>query len=533
MKASRARPGLSARVAPMVRRILALGVLGLASYGLVAAGELADRLGGLVASWQLFPWASRLLALGLGGAGSLGLASSLLGLGLVLVSAIAGRWYCSFLCPLGGLQDLVALIARPRLGFGRPLPGPRLALLTLALALVAAGLPSLASWIDPWSSLGRFAGYALGPLARLLERADILGFDPWLCVFSVAAMAGILILAGLKGRWFCGQVCPLGTALGGLNRLAPLRLRLDGSTCISCGRCEEVCVGSCISAEKRELDESRCVYCLSCLGDCPVGAIYYGPRRASSVPRMGASGQGISRGRFLASFGGGVLALAAGALGRGRFLPGLGGGPGGLMPGPVSPPGAGSRARLEATCTGCGLCVARCPSAVLQPGGLESGLLGAFLPRLDHSLSYCQFDCTICLDLCPSGALERLGLATKKLTKIGNASLVREKCVVFTQGTKCGSCAEHCPTGAVRMVEGERGLPEPVFHEDICIGCGACHYACPVRPQRAITVSGLAVHRLAQAPAKDLFKLPDLKAQADKAGPGSPETGEDPEAFPF
>jgi ferredoxin len=111
------------------------------------------------------------------------------------------------------------------------------------------------------------------------------------------------------------------------------------------------------------------------------------------------------------------------------------------------------------------------------------------------------------------------------LTKIGNATLVKERCIVFKNRSKCGACAEHCPTGAVRMVVGETGLPEPVFTSSICIGCGACHHACPAKPERAISVSGLAVHATAERPSPALFESEDGGA-ARTPGVGA-------EGFPF
>jgi ferredoxin len=119
-----------------------------------------------------------------------------------------------------------------------------------------------------------------------------------------------------------------------------------------------------------------------------------------------------------------------------------------------------------------------------------------------------------------------MSLERKKITKIGDAALVKERCIVFTNKTKCGSCAEHCPTGAVRMVDAPTGIPEPIFNSSICIGCGACHFACPARPERAISVSGLAVQGIAERPSLDLFG-----GKPSESGEGADEpSGED---FPF
>jgi ferredoxin len=140
-----------------------------------------------------------------------------------------------------------------------------------------------------------------------------------------------------------------------------------------------------------------------------------------------------------------------------------------------------------------------------------------------------------CLDLCPSGALEKLPLARKKLVKMGDATLVRDRCIVFVSKTKCGACAEHCPTGAVRMVDAPTGIPEPLFTTSICIGCGACHHACPTKPLRAITVSGLAVHTTAVKPTAALLGVksaPGGEGRGARNGKESDMAGGDG-VFPF
>jgi polyferredoxin len=529
------------RLWPLARalRIAAAAVVLVASaYGFLAVGSDADRVSRAVASWQLFPQAGRAVgaaARALGHAGLAGASGGMVALAILLATSVAGRWYCSALCPMGSLQDLASLLRGGKRGYRRPHRALRIAALICFLFLVMAGSTGLASWLDPWSLYGRFFAYDLQPLARAAARADLPGLSAWTAAASGLAVLAILALSALFGRWFCGNLCPLGSALGALNRLAPFRIRLDSEACVSCGRCSPVCRASCVSSGEKRLDEARCVYCLACLEACPTGAIYYGTRKRERTrllakraePRPeGRGASPLTRGQFMAALGGGAAALALAALpGRAFASSSLERMLERSLPKPVTPPGSESSERFLATCTACGLCVARCPSSVLQPSLGQFGARGLFVPRLDYGISYCQFDCTACLDACPSGALGRISPERKRLTKIGNATLVKERCIVFKNRTKCGACAEHCPTGAVRMVVGETGLPEPVFTSSICIGCGACHHACPAKPERAISVSGLAVHETAERPSPALFESEDGGA-ARTPGVGA-------EGFPF
>jgi ferredoxin len=530
------------RLWPLARALriaAAAAVLFASAYGFIAVGSAADRASRAVASWQLFPQAERAVgaaARTLGHAGFIaGAAGWLAAAAILLSSAVAGRWYCSALCPMGSLQDLASLLCGGKRGYRRPHNALRIGVFIGFLSLVAAGATGLASWLDPWSLYGRFFAYDREPLARAAARADLPGLSVWTAAASGLAMLAILASSALFGRWFCGNLCPLGSALGALNGLAPFRIRLDAGACVSCGRCSSVCRASCVDSRRKRLDETRCVYCLACLDACPTGAIYYGARRGEG-PRPAAKrveprpeGPGASplgRGQFIAALGGGAAALALAALpGRAFAASSLERILERSLPRPVTPPGSEASERFLATCTACGLCVARCPSRVLQPSLGQLGARGLFVPRLDYGISYCQFDCTVCLDACPSGALGKLSLERKRLTKIGNATLVKERCIVFKNRSKCGACAEHCPTGAVRMAVGETGLPEPVFTESICIGCGACHHACPAKPERAISVSGLAVHEIAERPSPALF---------ESEGGGAAQTpNSGSEGFPF
>ena len=113
-------------------------------------------------------------------------------------------------------------------------------------------------------------------------------------------------------------------------------------------------------------------------------------------------------------------------------------------------------------------------------------------PRMDYSTAFCNFDCRICGEVCPSGAITLLDLAEKQLTQIGEAHFDEKKCIVAVKGTDCAACSEHCPTKAVYTVPYGDNLRLPKVNPDLCIGCGGCEYACPAQPDKAITVSSRA-----------------------------------------
>jgi formate hydrogenlyase subunit 6/NADH:ubiquinone oxidoreductase subunit I len=131
---------------------------------------------------------------------------------------------------------------------------------------------------------------------------------------------------------------------------------------------------------------------------------------------------------------------------------------------------------------------------------------------MDFNNGMCEFDCTVCSDICPNGALVPVSVEQKHTLQLGIAHFRRHNCIVRIDKTHCGACAEHCPTGAVHMVPwghgrhgrgrhgGHEGLTIPQVEPELCIGCGACEHVCPARP-KAITVTGLKRHDIAESPA--------------------------------
>jgi len=154
---------------------------------------------------------------------------------------------------------------------------------------------------------------------------------------------------------------------------------------------------------------------------------------------------------------------------------------------PVLPPGAHSVAHFTAKCVGCGLCAAACPSKCLRPS-TDPRRMGRV--ELDFRHGWCKPGCTKCGEVCPTGAIEKVGYASKRLYHVGYAVWDKAKCVRTTDDVECHACEKHCPVHAVRIVG-----DYPVVDRVACIGCGACEHYCPARPLTAIRVEGVERHR--------------------------------------
>ena len=193
---------------------------------------------------------------------------------------------------------------------------------------------------------------------------------------------------------------------------------------------------------------SECVMCLDCLADCPQDemGLRFGlpPRPAGAETQTGAL-------HLAAAGAGGAWRWARRAC-CWREIDVRAKQPDGML---VRPPGAQDEAEFLSRCLRCGLCIRTCPTTGLQPALVEAGLDGLWTPRLASRLGACDYACTACGEVCPSGAIPLLGLAEKRETVIGVASVDRNRCLPWSYDTPCIVCEEMCPrpTKAIRLEE--------------------------------------------------------------------------------
>ncbi len=444
---------------------------------------------------------------------------------LLVLTLLFGRVYCSVICPMGIYQDVVAWFAK-RLGKKKKKysysPAKNILRWVVLVVTIVAFFGS-AAWVvallDPYSAFGRMATNVLKPvymmgnnvLESIFSRfnnytfyqvdASVLDWGS----FGVA-MATLLVvgyLAYRHGRTWCNTICPVGTVLGFLSRFSLFKVRLDRSKCNHCGLCATKCKAACIDSKESAIDYSRCVDCFNCLSVCKKDALVYAPYQkcpgtelnkvnASTVSDESVSD--TSRRRFLT----GVVTTAAAS----KVLAQVAEEPLALLSNqkaykrehPITPPGSVGREHFQKRCTSCHLCVSKCPSHVLKPAFAEYGMEGIMQPTVYYEKGFCNFNCTVCGEVCPTGAILPLTKEEKRLTQMGHVVFIEENCIPHTEGTSCGACSEHCPTQAVKMVPYRDGLTIPQVDTTICVGCGGCEFICPVRPYRAIYVEGNPVH---------------------------------------
>ena len=440
---------------------------------------------------------------------------------VIILTVMFGRVYCSSVCPLGTLQDVISFFSRKiykkkKFKFTNAHALLRYGILILTIIFFISGSILFINLLDPYSNFGRISTNLFRPLYILTNNLFAKGFE-WFgsyafspfpykkvnaisILFPLTFLIVIFWLAATKGRLYCNTICPVGSLLGFISKISFFKIQISHEACNSCSLCASVCKSSCINPTEKNVDMSRCVGCFNCLSVCKKDALKY--NFTSSLPKETEHSQG--RRKVLLSVAG--LSLAKVLLAQEnitKFKTGLSNTGSKL---PISPPGSKGLHHFSSTCTACHLCVSACPTQVLQPSLFEYGLAGMLQPRMDFHTNYCNYKCTACSHVCPSGAIIPLTEEEKKSVQIGIAKFVKKNCVVYVNNTDCGACSEHCPTKAVHMIPYINDLVIPEVNTEICVGCGACEHACPTQPYKAIYVESNTIHKKAKSPQRNKQK---------------------------
>jgi MauM/NapG family ferredoxin protein len=439
---------------------------------------------------------------------------------VVIITVVFGRVFCGWVCPLGTLNNMAGSVRkeayRKRIGWFRTK-------YFILLFLLASSLFSLqlTGIVDPISLLIRSLSVGVNPFFNYGTRAvfdavyelhppavvdvseaiysglkkSVLSFtQPY---YRQSTFIGLLFLAVLglnlvEKRFWCRYLCPLGALLGILSRRSPVK-RSVSEECNSCGACARVCQGNASPDGEWAWKATECYSCRNCDDACPRNAVSFGFRKKTSSPSLD-----LGRREVLASVLSGIIAVPllrqVPLTSTGHYNPSL-----------IRPPGALDEKDFLRRCIKCGECMKVCITNGLQPEFLESGPEGIWSPVLVPGLGYCEYRCTLCGQVCPTGAIRKLDLEEKAKIKIGLAMIDKSRCLPYAHGTPCIVCEEVCPTpkkavwfepSKVRNRNGkEVEVQQPRVDLELCIGCGICEAKCPLIGAAAIRVTSIGESR--------------------------------------
>lgn len=463
----------------------------------------SDRLGAAVnAFFRADPLAAASTMLALKGYAPL----LLPGLLVIVFSVILGRFFCGWICPMGTILDLVTGKIRKTAPLSW-LKGSLKYWLLLPLLVASLLNLNLAGLLDPLAILVRALTFFLHPLLGETARSAWVGLyrligdrrdfiDPGyrffrdyllpfretlypLAFLSALLFVVIIWLERYESRNWCRNLCPLGTLLGLLARLS-LFSRMPTSLCPDCRSCAKICH---TSFDREILRKEECILCMECRLHCPNQRVRF--RLSGLKPASG--GPVMERRVFIGGLAGGLLLARLFRFrdpsAQARLL---------------RPPGVRSEDEFLKRCVRCGECMKVCLRSALYPAFFQAGIEGLYTPLLIPRLGYCEYNCTLCGQVCPTGAIPELPPEAKKREVIGRAVFDQNHCIPFAKRMDCIVCEEHCPipqkairakTVTMTRFSGQQvSVRLPYVVDELCNGCGICENVCPLEGKAGVEV---------------------------------------------
>ena len=426
------------------------------------------------------------------------------GLLMFFAAFFLGRFFCGWVCPLGTIIDLVTrrIAKKEPLSWFKgnvkywlllPLLGASFFRLNLSglfdpIAILLRGLtfffhPILGDavrggWRELFTLLGEKRDL-LAPGYRLIG-SYLLPFREALYPLAFASAIIFLLIIFLERygeRNWCRHLCPLGTLLGMAARFAPL-LRTPAVPCSSCHKCADACPSS---FDREIMQKEECLACMACVATCPTGKVRFSfGLQQKQLPIM-------ERRIFLSSLFSGFLLARVFRFRDPEKQSRL-----------LRPPGVRNEGEFLQKCVRCGECMKVCLRSALYPAFSQAGVEGLYSPVLIPRLGYCEFNCTLCGQVCPTGAIPDLYPEAKKREVIGKAVFDKNHCLPFARRIDCIVCEEHCPIPqkAIRSEKvtltgfdgRQRTVQAPYVVDELCNGCGICENVCPLEGKAGIEV---------------------------------------------
>lgn len=439
------------------------------------------------------------------------LSLALAAIAMTLFSALFGRVFCGFFCPLGAVIDFIDkfLFGKVnRINKRPPLYVQKLKYIILfGLIVFAAFGIVFPLFMDPISIITRvftllvyplpaIAKSEINPLISALTGKGGRIFVPFFYGgYGAAILLLVIAVASFWDRRFwCQYLCPSGAFFGLVGKFAVFHRRTHHSKCGNCKICAKQCPTRAIDElDCRKTNTAECIVCGVCVGmkkEC--SSFTFGDSKGFVGKNAGPD---IDRRNIIVGAAMGALmlpVLKTNAMNRrdntGRL---------------VRPPGAVPDNLFNARCTGCSQCVKACPANAIQPCTFDDGISRMSTPKIVGRIGGCEEKCYLCGQVCPTGAIRKLSYDDKRFAKIGTAVIDRHRCLAWEQNRPCLVCADMCPYKAIdsRIVETTKGpFKVPIVDESLCMGCGICEKNCPIFDTAAIVVYKFGENRRASGP---------------------------------
>lgn len=183
----------------------------------------------------------------------------------VAMALLTRKSFCSWLCPVGSVEELMWKIGQRIFGrlwhpwawLDRLLQSLKYLLLLFFVKIILIDMPAVA-----------IKGFLAAPYWAVSD-IKMLHFFTGLAGIPLLTIILLLVLSLFLRNPWCRYLCPYGALLGIFSFLSPARIRRNSQACTDCGTCSKVCPARLPVAQKTQILSPECTGCLTCVDNCP------------------------------------------------------------------------------------------------------------------------------------------------------------------------------------------------------------------------------------------------------------------------
>jgi polyferredoxin len=185
-------------------------------------------------------------------------------LSILLMSLLAKKSFCSWLCPVGTLSEAAFKLGRKL--FGRNfrmwswldmfLRGIKYLLLLLFVKIILLDMSAKA-----------LAGFLDAPYWAVSD-VKMLYFFTRMSLTTMVVLGGLTLFSLVFKNFWCRYLCPYGALLGLLSFASPFKIRRNATGCTNCKRCSTACPSGLAVHSSLAVSSPECTGCLTCVAHC-------------------------------------------------------------------------------------------------------------------------------------------------------------------------------------------------------------------------------------------------------------------------